>query len=64
LSRVEKLAFCSSGLLSIHIPELVEMIGEWCFSSCDLLESITFGPQSKLRPRLTDLLSGRAVDCS
>jgi hypothetical protein len=31
LKRIEKSAFCRSGLKSVRIPAKVEFIGEWCF---------------------------------
>jgi hypothetical protein len=48
LSRLERCAFCASGLPSIHIPSSVEVIYEGCFFECRSLLSVTFDAQSKL----------------
>jgi hypothetical protein len=48
LSRIEKNAFCSSGLTSIHLPSSVEVLCESCFSRCQSLTSVTFESDTKL----------------
>jgi phage protein U len=49
LSRLEKEAFCGSGLQSIHLPGSLEVICGSCFSSCRSLSSVTFDSLSKLK---------------
>jgi hypothetical protein len=48
LSRLEKRAFCGSGLTAIHIPASVEVICASCFSSCGSLVSVTFAVDCQL----------------
>jgi hypothetical protein len=48
LSRIERKAFCGSGLTSIHLPASVEVICEECFLFCGSLETISFESGSKL----------------
>jgi hypothetical protein len=48
ISRLEALAFCESGLTSIHLPASVSVIGEFCFSGCGSLTSITIESGSRL----------------
>jgi hypothetical protein len=48
LSRLEKLAFCRSGLQSIRLPGSLEVICESCFSSYESFASVTFDPNSRL----------------
>jgi hypothetical protein len=47
LSQFANGAFRWSGLTSIHLPASVTVIGEFCFSRCDLLASIAFDPASE-----------------
>jgi hypothetical protein len=42
LSRLEARAFSETGLISIHLPASVSVIGSFCFSGCGSLTSITF----------------------
>jgi hypothetical protein len=58
LSELAKQAFSESGLTSIHLPASVTVIGEFCFSSCRSLVSITFDPASKFDGSEADLLAG------
>jgi hypothetical protein len=58
LSQLATGAFCDSGLISIHLPASVTVIGEFCFSRCGSLASITFESGSKFRGREADLLAG------
>jgi hypothetical protein len=58
VSRFDGKAFSGSGLTSIHIPSLVKVICEYCFSGCDSLASVTRDPGSKLRLTRSGLLSG------
>jgi hypothetical protein len=47
LSRLEQDAFSFSGLKSIAIPALLEIICENCFQVCASLESMRFPPESQ-----------------
>jgi hypothetical protein len=62
LSELEVEAFCESGLTSIHLPASVTVIGEFCFSGCGSLASITFDPASKFGGSAPDLLAGVPLD--
>jgi hypothetical protein len=57
LSRLEDRAFCGSGVTSIHLPASVTVIGEYCFSGCGSLASITCDPASRFRGSEPDLLA-------
>jgi hypothetical protein len=48
LSRVEKAAFCKTGLQSIHLPRSLEVICEFCFFYCKSLAFVTFDANSRL----------------
>jgi hypothetical protein len=57
LSQLAKEAFYQSGLTLLHLPASVTVIGEFCFSDCRSLASITFDPASKFRGSAADLLT-------
>jgi dextranase len=46
---MEESTFQGSGLPGIVLPSSVEVLGEWCFSGCPSLTSITFESGSKLQ---------------
>jgi hypothetical protein len=43
--------FIGTGLVEIILPASVQVLGEWCFSFCSSLSSITFESSSRL-PRI------------
>lgn len=49
LQAIETDAFSESGLESIHIPRLVELLDEGCFCACGQLSSLTFAPGCQVR---------------
>jgi hypothetical protein len=61
LYQLEASAFCGSGLTSIHLPASVAVIGEFCFSDCRSLTSITLDPASEFCGNAADLLAGRPL---
>jgi hypothetical protein len=48
LSRIEKEAFSSTGLIEIVVPASVKVIGKSCFLDCVLLSSVKFESGSEL----------------
>jgi hypothetical protein len=49
LQRIEKEAFCGTGLKNMTIPSSVEVIGDDCFYECKSLCEVTFETGSKLQ---------------
>jgi hypothetical protein len=47
LTQIESFAFYRSSLQSIIIPSTVQSLGSECFSSCELLSSISFDHPSQ-----------------
>ena len=49
MNEIEALAFSETSLSSILIPKSVNKIGDFCFTNCTLLKSITFEENSVLQ---------------
>jgi hypothetical protein len=58
LSELANSEFYRSGLISIHLPASVTVIGDCCFHGCRSLASITCDPASPFRGSEPDLLAG------
>jgi hypothetical protein len=50
-------AFSNSGLISIHLPRSVDVIGARCFGDCESLNSVRFAPGSRLLLITTEMFS-------